>query len=188
MKYTVLIVDDDPFILKGLVRAFRKEPFAVLTASNAGEGFELLQKERIDLVVSDQKMPGISGIDFLEKVSKQYPDKIRFMLTGTASLKLAIDAINKGCVTRFFVKPCNEYELAQSIKDALKHRELITAARKLYLKLVKQDELIKNIEKEHPGIAVLKKDIDGAIILEEGEISQDVIELIRSSREGLPED
>ncbi len=183
MPHLVLLVDDNPYLLKGLRRAFYKEPFDVITAGDAKSALALLARHKVDLVVSDQEMPGMRGVEFLEQVSRKYPDTVRFMLTGAASLDVAMDAINKGSVSRFFIKPSHEYEMAMSIKEALKHRELIAAARKLYFQLKSQNAQIEKIQQEHPGITVLQKGADGSILLDTDEISQDVIDLIKSGRD-----
>jgi PAS domain S-box-containing protein len=119
MAHTVLFVDDDLGVLSALVRRLRKEPFQIRTATSAEEGLAVLARTPIDLVVSDWRMPGMSGTEFLAKVAKEYPDCVRIMLTGEPSLAVAMGAINNGEVYRFLSKPYDADALAAIIRAAL---------------------------------------------------------------------
>lgn len=115
----ILLVDDDPSVLSGLRRVLRGQPWHVLCATSAAEALAICERERIDVVVSDNNMPEAKGIDLLEAVRQAHPHTARFMLTGQVSLGLALDAINRGAVTRFFEKPCDGRELVAAIHDVL---------------------------------------------------------------------
>lgn len=167
MGHNILLVDDDPLVLSSLKRSLRKEAFNVLCASSAEEALDILEKGCVDLVISDQEMPGISGTDFLATVSRDFPDTIRFMLTGNASLEVALQAINKGAVSRFFVKPCNNIELAVAIRQALQQKDFLTQARRLLFAAKRQSTLLDELERCVPGITHVKRDRKGAIILNE---------------------
>src|SRR6266852_2728300 len=82
MPYTVLLVDDEPNVLAGLQRALRKEPYLIFSATSAEMALVVLQARTVDVVISDQDMPGMRGADFLAKVRQEFPDTVRFMLTG----------------------------------------------------------------------------------------------------------
>jgi DNA-binding NtrC family response regulator len=131
MKQTVLLVDDDPHLLSALRRALRSEPYEVLLAETAGAALWLLASARVDVLVTDQRMPGMSGAEFLAKVRAEYPHVISIMLTGHADLATAISAINAGEVYRFFTKPCDAGSLAAAIRQALQLKTLIRQARRL---------------------------------------------------------
>ncbi len=163
MKATVLLVDDDPLLLDGVCRALRKERYEILKAGSAEEALEILHTRRVEAVVSDEEMPGMSGTVFLHRVRDRYPDTVRFIMTGKATLNTAVDAINNGGIFRFFLKPCNCEDLAISIRQGLQHRELMLAARKLLDKARRQTALIERLEKEHPHITHVERDDDGAI-------------------------
>ena len=124
MSHTVLLVDDEASLLAGLARTLRKEPYRILTAVSAEKALETLGATHVDVVISDQDMPGMGGADLLAEVRRVYPDTVRFMLTGKATLELAVRAINDGAVSRFFVKPCNPVDLAATIRQALQHKDL----------------------------------------------------------------
>ncbi|MDH3598654.1 MAG: hybrid sensor histidine kinase/response regulator [Candidatus Tectomicrobia bacterium] len=119
----VLVLDDEPNVLAGLRRALRKEPYDLLCASAADAAFDILHSRAVDIVISDQDMPGMTGTVFLTKVRQLYPETIRFMLTGQATLDVALQAINDNAVSQFFTKPCDHATLAQNIREALEQKE-----------------------------------------------------------------
>jgi two-component system, probable response regulator PhcQ len=90
MSYTVLLVDDEPNVLAGLQRALRKESYLIFSATSAEMALVVLQARTVDVVISDQDMPGMRGADFLAKVRQEFPDTVRFMLTGKATLEVAL--------------------------------------------------------------------------------------------------
>ena len=122
MNHTVLLVDDDPNILHGLARVLRNQPYELYTARSADEAMALLKAWNVDVIVSDEQMPGISGSDLLAWVAENYPDVMRIVLTGHATAETAIRAINEGDVYHFFTKPCDEVELALTIRKALEQK------------------------------------------------------------------
>lgn len=158
-KQSILIVDDEVNILKTLRRVLKDDKYVIFTAQSAEEGLKLLEKEKIDLIISDQKMPGMEGLEFLEKTIENYPDIIRIILSGHADVHDAIRAINNGCVYKFIVKPWNNEELKITVKRALEQRELVMRNRFLTMELKVRDKVFEEIEKSYPGI--IKKFIDG---------------------------
>ena len=166
MKHTVLIIDDDTAIREMMKESFSKEPYTVLIAGSADEALFILSQEPVDVVISDEKMPGMSGSELLAAVRKKYPDTIRMILTGHADLETAIRAINEGEIYRFFTKPCNMIDLAITVRQALQHKELLEESKRLQKVVKQQSSLINDIEHQHPGISNVKRNADGAIILE----------------------
>lgn len=148
----LLLVDDDANILRSLSRVFAEEEYSVFTASDGSEALEVMRRVPIDLIISDQKMPGMSGLEFLEKTMDDYPDVIRIILTGHAELNDAIRAINSGSVYKFILKPWNNDDLKVTVKRALEQRNLILQNRELTSELKKRDRILEELEKEHPGI------------------------------------
>jgi DNA-binding NtrC family response regulator len=130
-EQTVLLVDDDTHLLAALRRALRFEPYQVLVAETAGAALWVLETTPVDVLVTDQRMPGMSGAEFLTKVRAEYPHVISIMLTGHADLATAISAINSGEVYRFFTKPCEAGSLAVAIRQALQLKALIRQTRRL---------------------------------------------------------
>ncbi len=128
----VLFVDDEINILKTMTRLFREEPFKVLTASSGVEGLEILRaSSNVGLIVSDQRMPGMTGTAFLQAASEIFPDTPRMILTGYSDVNAAIDAINQGGASRFLMKPWNENELRLAVRDGLQRYQLIQENKRL---------------------------------------------------------
>lgn len=167
MPNRILIVDDDVNVVLSLRRVLHKELFEVLTATSPPEALDILRRHAVDVIVSDEQMPEMSGVTFLTRVKESYPDTIRFILTGQATLDLAIDAINQGGVSRFFVKPCNVHDLRVSIRQELQKRDLMVAARRLLNKVKQQNELLRDLENEFPSISTVERDDEGAIWIDE---------------------
>ncbi len=119
-RLSILCVDDEEQILKALIRTFRREQFQVLTAGSGEDGLEILRNNKsIGLILSDEKMPVMSGSDFLQAAAKILPDTPKIILTGYADKNAAIDAINKGGACHFLTKPWNDQELLQLVRDCL---------------------------------------------------------------------
>ncbi|MBW1804697.1 MAG: response regulator [Deltaproteobacteria bacterium] len=167
MKHKLLIVDDEPTIRSVLVDTFSREHYEVFGAESANEALELLERETVDVVISDELMPGMNGSEFLSLVRKKYPDTIRMILTGHASLDSAIRAINEGEIYRFFTKPCNIIDLAITVRQALEHRDSMQESRRLLKVVKKQSEYIDELEQTYPGITEVKRDAKGAIVLDD---------------------
>jgi EAL domain-containing protein (putative c-di-GMP-specific phosphodiesterase class I) len=119
MHPIVLLVDDDPSVTSGTRTALHRAPFTVLVANSGAEALAQLASNSIDVVVSDERMPGMSGSELLSRVRKEYPDTMRLILSGQADLKDVVRAINGGGIYRFLLKPCNPMDLAASISEAL---------------------------------------------------------------------
>jgi len=166
MAHTVLIVDDETATREILKEAFCREAYTVKVARSANEALALLALEGIDVVISDEKMPGLSGSEFLSIVRKRYPDTIRVILTGHANLESAIRAINEGEIYRFFTKPCNVIDLAVTVRQALQHKEALKERERLQKIVEQQSAIIEDIEKQHPGISSVKRTASGAIIID----------------------
>ncbi len=115
----MLFVDDEVNILKSLARLFRAEPLRVFTASSAAEALALLGSEPVQVVVSDQRMPGTTGVKLLAQVRERRPDVVRILLTGHTEIGVAIEAINHGEIFRLLTKPWNDDELRATVRQAL---------------------------------------------------------------------
>ena len=177
MAAQVLFVDDDMNLLNGIARALRQEPYEIHKAGSAQEALDFLKVHAADVVVADEQMPGMSGVALLSYVRELYPDTVRFILTGKATIDTAINAINTGGVTRFFLKPCEHTELSVAIRQGLQQRRFMAAARRLLEQAKRQDALLEHLEKVHPNITHVARDEDGAIPLQE--LSEDPESLIR---------
>jgi diguanylate cyclase (GGDEF)-like protein/PAS domain S-box-containing protein len=126
---SLLIVDDDVNVLSSLHRLFRRDNYRILTAVSPAEGFELLALHTVQVIVCDQRMPGMSGTEFLSKVKEMYPETIRIILSGYTGLEAVLDAINRGAIYRFYTKPWDDVQLRDNIRLAFHHYWLANAPR-----------------------------------------------------------
>ena len=131
MKPPILLVDDEANVLQAYARVLRNR-FALATAEGGGAALELLAAQGpFAVVVSDMRMPGIDGVEFLTLVKERYPDTIRIMLTGNADQATASEAVNKGEIFRFLNKPCDTELLVGTLDQAVRQYELLTAEKAL---------------------------------------------------------
>jgi DNA-binding NtrC family response regulator len=128
MKYTVLFVDDDENVLESMRRSMHRSDFNVRCASCADDALRMMRAMPVHLVVSDQAMEGMSGIEFLNMVQRLFPDAARFLLTGHATAEMIADAINRHGIDRVYLKPCNAAELARGIQEVFARREIAARA------------------------------------------------------------
>jgi diguanylate cyclase (GGDEF)-like protein len=118
---TLLIVDDDVNVLCSLHRLFRRDNYRVLTAASPAEAFELLALHRVQVILCDQRMPVMSGTEFLSKVKEMYPDTIRIILSGYTQVESVLDSINRGAIYRFYTKPWDDNTLRENVRLAFRH-------------------------------------------------------------------
>ena len=142
--YAFLFVDDEPGVLAALRRIFVDENYRIFTARSANEALEILEKEKIQLVVSDHRMPGMTGAELLRKVKDLHPETIRIMLTGYADVQSIMGAVNEGAVYKFITKPWNDEELRLTVSLALQQYLLIQENKSLRTVAKKQQIEIKN--------------------------------------------
>jgi putative nucleotidyltransferase with HDIG domain len=128
---TVLFVDDEINILKALQRLLRQDDMQVLCASDARQAFDLLEKHPTQVIVTDQRMPEMSGVDLLSSVRERWPDVVRMMLTGYTEMGVAVEAINRGEIFRLITKPWNDDELRATLRQAFDHHALKREIRRL---------------------------------------------------------
>jgi DNA-binding NtrC family response regulator len=166
MTDTLLFVDDEENILSSLKRLFMDENYEILTVTSAEEGLKVVVDNELSLIISDQMMPGMKGVDFLGEVKDIAPDVVRILLTGYADLEATISAINKGEVYRFITKPWNDDELVVVVRQSLDYRDLVLKNRVLTDSVKRHSYFIKRLEEEHPGISKVVKGRDGSIIID----------------------
>lgn len=142
MSPNVLIVDDEELVLKSLQRVFRKEGYNMYFASNAQKALEIMEDVPIDLILSDQRMPGMTGTELLKIVKEKWPDTIRVIISGYADFEAVLSAINEGEVYRFITKPWEDNSLRALVRRALEQGKVV----KIFNKLVEQ---IKTTAPQH---------------------------------------
>ena len=175
MQPRVLFVDDEPHVTEALRRVLKKAPYEILTASSADEALQILAQVSVDVVVSDERMPGMAGSELLATVRHAYPDTVRIILTGHASLEAAVRAINEGEVYRFLTKPCNEGDLTLALEHALQRKESMIASQQPLAGAERQSAPLHELEQEYPGITRVHRDASGAIILEDAGVDLETL-------------
>lgn len=159
---TLLLVDDEENILSALRRLFRPTGHRILTAQNGIEGLELLQKENVDLVISDMRMPVMDGAKFLEEVARRWPDTVRILLTGYADLTSTVNAVNKGRIYCYISKPWEDNDIKLSVQHALERKFLEREKRRL-------EELTRRQNEE---LRALNENLEGMVKARTAEIQQ----------------
>ena len=117
-KTTILYLDDEENNLTSFKATFRMR-YNVITALSGDEALKILENRAVELIITDQRMPNMTGIEFLEKVLEKYPDPMRLLLTGYADMTAVIDSVNKGKIFHYLTKPWNEEEVEKTLKRAL---------------------------------------------------------------------
>lgn len=140
---TLLLIDDEDNIITALKRLFRPLGYNILTANSGAEGLGLLEKESIDLVISDMRMPQMDGAEVLEQVRARWPDITRILLTGFSDLNSTIAAINRGEIYRYITKPWEDNEIISIVRDALDRKFLLAEKRALEALTLHQNEKLK---------------------------------------------
>lgn len=169
MEHRVLYVDDEPAMINAVKRALHKEPYELLTAESAEAALNLLAETPVDIVISDEQMPGMGGSDFLAIVRRKCPDTVQMLLTGHADLHLAIRAINVGEIYRLITKPFDPVELAIAIRQAIQHKSLIVESRRLLRKVRQQTAILQRLAENNPDILEGAVDGDGSFVVDEGD-------------------
>lgn len=116
-KINVLYVDDEVNNINSFKATFRKD-YNVFTALSGLAGLEILKKQVIHIIITDQRMPEMTGVDFLVEVLKEFPDPVRVLLTGYTDINAVIDAVNKGHIYHYLNKPWDEHQMRIIIKNA----------------------------------------------------------------------
>lgn len=151
--HTVLLVDDDPWILAAVSKILASENCRVLTTTDPLQALPIIEWENVDVLVADIAMPDVDGVDLVQRARQLFPDVVRILLTGAASLGDALRAINEAEVFRFLTKPVQETELREAVREAFGRREALrlTAARERAA--ARRQAALGELEKRHPGLA-----------------------------------
>ena len=148
-QFGVLYVDDEIHNLNSFKAAFRRD-FEIHVAQSAREARKVLDQNEIAVIVTDQRMPVMTGIEFLESIIPVYPDTIRILLTGFSDVNAVMDAINRGQVYKYLVKPWADEELRMYVQNAIEIYHLRRENRELAKKLDAANRQLEDLTK--PGI------------------------------------
>ncbi|MCX6826229.1 MAG: response regulator [candidate division Zixibacteria bacterium] len=165
-RFKVLLVDDSPQTLKALGGALRNHDYDIITAESGDMALEIFRTNAIDLIITDENMPGLSSTKLLAALKTLYPDVMKITLTGTSDIEILKKAINKGEIYRFFPKPWDDFELSIAVRQGLQKRFLEKENGKLRRVVNEQSKLLSELEKDFPGISEMRTTEDGSIIIE----------------------
>ncbi|MBI5659280.1 MAG: EAL domain-containing protein [Nitrosomonadales bacterium] len=135
MERTLLLVDDEENIISALARQLREDGYTILRAGSGRQGLELLADHKVGVIISDQRMPEMTGVEFLGKVKGLYPKTVRMVLSGYADLESVKEAINRGAIYKFITKPWDEETLRAVVREAFEHHDLMQKKEQLALEI-----------------------------------------------------
>lgn len=174
---TIMHVDDEELILKTISRDLKRTNRRIESFSDPLEALEYLGTHKVDLIISDYRMPRMDGVTFLSQSLKLCPNAMRIIVSGHADFQFLKDAINQAQIYRFVAKPWDSFELESTVRIALEFKELQEENRKLAdtvrsqrTCLERQKREIQQLEERYPGITQVTRDQDGAIILDDTNI------------------
>jgi DNA-binding NtrC family response regulator len=184
MTTRVLLVDDERNVLSALRRALFDDPYEIMTASSAEEALEIMKPHSFKVVISDERMTGMQGVDFLARVRVLSPETVRILLTGHGTMEAAMKAVNRGGIYRFFTKPWNDLEIRFAVRSAVEKYDLEEENRRLLSTIRSQALEFKVLERRYPGISRVEKDRRGSFVLpdlSEEEVEQLIAECERET-------
>jgi response regulator RpfG family c-di-GMP phosphodiesterase len=157
-KPCLLVVDDEPEVCDSVFHLLRRH-YNVLRASSAAEAIELMAKNEIHIIMTDQRMPDVTGVEMLQNVKTKYPEAIRMLFTGYADIQSVIAAINQGHVYRYLSKPWQPEELEAAVADAAaEYTRMVKRARELSECLSKLTALDGEVRRLHDRIGRLEQE------------------------------
>lgn len=185
--YSLLVLDDEPQIVKAMTRVLARMPSEWLDAPCAVQGFTdphealaSLGERNYDLVISDLRMPIMNGLDFLRQALELQPDAMRIVISGHTDLPTVMSAVNDTRVFRFIDKPWNDTELQMGVAQALRNCMLLRENQRLAdvvrvqrSTISRQEEALRDLEADSPGITHVERDETGAIFIDENEFDSD---------------
>lgn len=175
-----MLVDDEENILRSLTRLFRSAGCRILTANSGQEGLDLLQKHDVGVIISDQRMPVMSGVEFLSIVKDVHPETIRIVLSGYTELDSVTDAINRGAIYKFLTKPWDDNLLRENLEEAFLRYEMARENGILTRDLALSNERLANANRELDAYATLN--------YHALQISQEVLEVLPVGVVGFGDD
>jgi CheY-like chemotaxis protein len=132
---TLLLVDDEESILSSLKRIFRRDGYRVFTATGGIDALEILAHNVVDVIISDQRMPHMTGVEFLRQVKELYPETVRISLSGYTELQSITEAINEGAIYKFLTKPWDDDHLRANVVEAFRYKRMADENRRLAIEL-----------------------------------------------------
>lgn len=163
-QHTVLLVDDEPEVLDSLRRILRAEDYRILSTTSPLEALAIMEGGGIDVLISDIDMPEMSGTELVARVRQSFPEVVRMLLTGGASLDSAIRAINEGEVYRYLTKPWDKAVLRETIRQALDRLDELRRAAVATRAVQLRERMLSELESVHPGIRTVALEGDDYLL------------------------
>lgn len=145
---TLLLVDDEESILSALRRVFRRDGYRVLTATGGLEALGILADNAVDVIISDQRMPHMTGVEFLRQVKELYPETVRISLSGYTELQSITEAINEGAIYKFLTKPWDDDHLRANVVEAFRYKKMADENRRLAIELAMANDRLRRLLSE----------------------------------------
>lgn len=187
MERKLLLVDDEENILRSLNRLLRRDGYDVHIAVGGQAGLDYLKDNEVGVIISDQRMPEMSGVEFLSQVKELYPDTVRIVLSGYTDLNSVTDAINEGAIYKFLTKPWDDDLLRKNIQQAFEHYELVYENERLSSELKYANELLEKMNEQLKG-DVRQQSRYVELNLRTLQVSQDVLEHMPMAVMGIGDD
>jgi len=178
-QFSLLFVDDEENVLSALKRIFMEENYTILSATSAASALEIMSEHPVQLVITDHRMPGMTGAEMLKRVKESWPETIRIMLTGYADVNSIMGAVKDGAVYKFITKPWNDEDLRLTVSLALQQYVLIQENRHLKEVAKYQQATITR----YAGLFDESRGMLADILIKEGAVSKDAAESARNLRE-----
>jgi CheY-like chemotaxis protein len=163
---TVLFVDDEPAVLRMIRRTLLGRPFDVVTVSSGAEALEIMGSRRVDVLVTDLEMPGMSGIELMQIARRRFPGALRMVLTGAATPETTLDAINQCEVVRFFPKLFEPEVFAMAIRKLEGRIEQSRGDDELAALEARREHLLRSSEARFPGVMKVERDGVGRLVVD----------------------
>lgn len=167
VTYSVLLVDDEEDIRNALGRCLRRDGYDLIGASSGPEALTILRQRPVDIIISDQMMPEMTGLELITAVKDEYPKVVRIILTGYADFDTVKAAINEAEIYRFLTKPWDDDDLRLTVRHAAERLALQRDNLRLTVTVRHHEERLRELERLHPGITAVRRDEGGAIVIDE---------------------
>jgi response regulator RpfG family c-di-GMP phosphodiesterase len=187
MERTLLLVDDEENITSALVRLLRRDGYTILRANSGKAGLELLAQNKVGVIISDQRMPEMTGVEFLSKVKELHPDTVRIVLSGYTELNSVTDAINRGAIYKFLTKPWEDDLLRANVEEAFRYHEMKMENARLGMELQQANDKLLEINHDLEQ-RVEKKTREVMRNLDVLRVSQEILEHLPVAVIGISED
>ena len=178
-KHTLLLIDDEPHILTSLKKILETEDREILVAPTAEDGSKILKEREVEVIICDNRLPGVSGLDFFTRARRLYPDAVRILITGYPDLNSAMEAINKAQIWRYLLKPIEVEELKVLVNQAFEYHTVLRENR-LLLQIARQQlEWLKVLKEKYPKLVSKEIEEGKPYFMDEKKVSEILKEFVK---------